>query len=455
MFRRLFTKSVLWLLGSGLFLVAASTPPAMSLTVYPPSTTVTTTVSLQGASADTPGQSGTPSSYHGGNHTVCAQTGLSGGVSARLAGGNLTISYTGHSTGGGVSAILHDWNVYKNCVTTVANQTPNIHCFNIHDVHASSVTSCSFTLAAKPIPWGNHTNGSPNTTGTNYAVPQMVSSCAASLQNPNISISRPRIASMTYYPTSQWLMNLPVEYTYTDAPAPQPTLTGSTSTQCNTGTLSQQPISLNEPGLAKAHQYAYAYSYADGSAKLSVTGFRVTGVSRGPAYVEMVLANNHNQLVASLPACQHPQPLLSPGSLPPHSTGDLTAYSSLYQSKGICYVTPSTAVSPSFQSVAINKQQIVFELSQDWTFSVSYQITGTITQSYWGYTTVYNSKTGQLVRTANSYNNSVSTPYSSGTITGSASVQSVGYYSPPITLNYVTGRECSLVNNVLTCPQAP
>ncbi len=442
-------RGILFTLIVSTALVFLSASPTMRLTVgVAQPSHLTTTISLQGS----PGGGavpGSPGGGHGGNGYVCSQSGLPGGASATLSGGELTLSYAGHSVGSSMASLLSAWNSYKDCVTTASDAPPQISCSLLHDAsHAGD--ACSFTLKAEPVKWGSQQSGSP---GGVYGggIPSMISSCAASLQNPTITVSTPSIASMSYYPTKTWLMNLPVEYTYTEGAIPTPHLSGQLSNNCST-TLNQQPILLNEPGLTAAHQYAYEYQSAYGSASLSVTGLTAGTPSPGPAYVNMVLADNPSQLVASLPACSAPHQLIPPSSLP-RDTGELAAYSTLYAEHGICTVTPSAQSHESFQSVAINKQPIIFELSQDWTVNATYYITGSTTTTYSGYTAVYSDKTGRLVRIANSYTDSYPQPYQSGPITGTANVQSTEFKSKPIRVDYVTGNECSLVGQTVTCPQ--
>jgi len=252
---------------------------------------------------------------------------------------------------------------------------------------------------------------------------------------------------MQYLPKQTWLMNLPVEYTYTNGAVPTPQLSGQTNASCATKFLRSQ-IQLSEPGLTAAHQTATFHQYSYATVNLQISNFQPAGGHLDGTYVSMVLADNPGQIVANLRACDDPRSLIAP----PNEQGDLAAYADFYNNRGICTVTPSTAVASSFESVAINKQPIIFELNQEWTFTATYDITGSITKTS-GYYTIVKNSSGDYVRTANQYSNTTTTPYiGSGTQSGSVSVQSIEYRSNPIILDYVTGRECSLYSGSISCP---
>jgi hypothetical protein len=254
---------------------------------------------------------------------------------------------------------------------------------------------------------------------------------------------------MQFYPQHNWLLNLPVEYKYTDGSTPQPSLQGKLTAYCPVSIpwTSYNVGSTSHPTVKK-HKYLYtSMGYgAYGSANLSAGGLAVNSVHKGSAQVAMVLADNPSQTVASSPACPHSTTLIPPNQLPNYQ-GSLLSYANLYQNRHICTVTPTSA---NFQSVAINKQAIMFELNQTWTFYTSYSISGYVYTDYYGSEVAHYS--GGVTRTISQYNTPQTTPYNGGTYYTSVNVQSNEYKSGPIAVNYVAGRECSLVNGTITCP---
>jgi len=406
---------------------------------------VTVTSTLNPLSSQNP--SGPPGAGVGSNndYTVCHPTGLGQGVSANFSNGDLTIHYTGNAVGGGTSAVLSAWNQYRSCMTTAPSTNPHVVCHELRSMNGL-VEACSMSFATKTVQWGSSTPGAPGTSGQQHGVSGATSKCVAELSNPTVTVNRPSVASMQYLPKQTWLMNLPVEYTYTNGAVPTPQLSGQTNASCATKFLRSQ-IQLSEPGLTAAHQTATFHQYSYATVNLQISNFQPAGGHLDGTYVSMVLADNPGQIVANLRACDNPPSLITP----PNEQGDLAAYADFYNNRGICTVTPSTSVASSFESVAINKQPIIFELNQEWTFTATYDITGSITRTS-GYYTIVKNSSGDYVRTANQYSATYTKPYIGGTQSGSVTVQSIEYKSKPIILDYVTGRECSLYSGSISCP---
>jgi len=388
---------------------------------------------------------GHPGVGGGGSSVVCSKGGLS--INTQLNNNTLTINYSGISVGASESQVLATWNAYKNCVTTSPTKA-DIICTTIHDAH-HNLAICRISLRIIPIEWGTPGGGGGGPPGT--LVSGAIAQCTADLSNPVVYVPKPSIASMQFYPQRNWLLNLPVEYKYTDGSTPQPSLQGQLSAYCPVSIPSSSYRVSGSHPIVKGYKYLYTSitSGAYGSVTLNAGGLSVDGVHKGKAQVAMALYANPNQLVASSPACPHSSTLIPPSQLPSNQ-GNLAAYASLYQSRQICTVTPT---SQNFQSVAFNKQAIMFELNQTWTFDVSYSITGSVSTNYYGSQVAYYSgKNGETTRLISSYNTPSTTPYGPQSYFKSMNVQANEYKSGPIAVNYVVGRECSVVGTTVTCP---
>ena len=403
-------------------------------------TNLEVSVQTTGSNSNTPPSHG--SAPGGGSGYICPKDGapISTHVNSQ---GYLTISYSGSSSD--TQAILA-YQRYASCVTT-AQQQQSRHCISSSPFNQIRGASCTTKLTTVPVKWTIPGRGSG--VGGSTSVQGAINQCTVQLDNPVVYVPKPSIASMQFYPQHNWLLNLPVEYKYTDGSTPQPSLQGKLTANCPVSIpwTSSDVGSTPHPNI-KGHKYLYTSisSGANGSANLSVGGLAVNSVHKGSAQVAMVLADNPSQVVESSLACPHSTILISPSQLPNYQ-GKLSSYAVFYQKRKICTVIPTSA---NFQSVAINKQAIMFELNQEWTFSTSYSIHGYVYTDYYGSEVAHYS--GRVTRTISQYNTPQTIPYNGGTYSQSINVESNEYKSGPIAVNYIAGRECSVVNGTITCP---
>ena len=396
-------------------------------------------VQTTGSNSNTPPSRG--SAPGGGSGYICPKNGapISTQVNSQ---GYLTISYTGSSNN---AQAIQDYQRYASCVTSAQQQSYR-QCIANTAFHQIRGASCTTKLTIVPVKWTIPGGGSG--VGGSTSVQGAIDTCTAQLSNPVVYVPHPSIASMQFYPQQNWLLNLPVEYKYTDGATPRPSLQGQLNAYCPVSIgPSVYDGSTSHPNI-KGHKYLYTSisSGANGSANLSVGGLAVNSVHKGSAQVAMALADNPSQIVESSLACPHSTTLIPPSQLPNYQ-GRLSSYAVFYQQRKICTVIPTSA---NFQSVAINKQAIMFELNQEWTFNTSYSIYGSVYTDYYGSEVAHYS--GGISRTISYYNSPSTQPYNGGTYSQSINVESNEYKSGPIAVNYIAGRECSVVNGTITCP---
>jgi len=362
-------------------------------------------------STSTGGSSGGSSSGSTpGSNVVCSQNGLRG-VSVTDAGGVLHISYHGSTVGAGEASVLAAWYGYKNCVTT-APTLSSISCSEIHSVgHYASV--CSISLKIKPTAWNSSHPSAPSSKITSTTQSE-TAACRASL-DPSVQRGTASATSASFLPSAKWLLNLPVEYTYTKTAAPSLSLSNVSKT-C---------------GISIASTAADGFQGASGTASVTASGFHVIGVTPD-TQVELIDAVT-GQIVFSTTACVNPKPLI-PLSKLPNFQGNLAGYANFFSSKGVCTLTPTGA---AYQAAAVAKQPVYFKVNRAWVYRYSYSLTGTSTVTY----TMQGHKLPSTTSTTNF-----------GSTTKTTAVVGPSYTSPNVAVDYITGVECSFLKGVVSCP---
>ena len=365
-----------------------------SLTV---STTGQTTTTTSVPGSTTPAGSG-------GNNYVCSQHGLGSGLSVNTSGGYLHISYSGWSKNTADTAILAAWSAYKNCVTT-APSISNVICSPFSSGTVITYV-CSVSLKIKPVKWTGAPGSSPGNPGTLVNVAAITQSCEASF-NPGVQASKVSITSVNVLPSAKWLLNLPVEYAYSNTAAPTVSFQGSTGTSCHVaiGKKISGTVSVGASGLTY-------------------------NVTPGPATVQMVLYGS-NTPVGPSQSCNYHNNALVPPSQITNYQGNLPAYQTFFQGHRVCTFTPSGT---SFQSVAMQKQPIQFYIKRSWTVNYSYTESSSVSVTQSGKTQNVGS--------------------SSATVSNSIPVTATFRSPDPIRVMYIVGQECSFVNGTVSCPQS-
>jgi len=371
--------------------------------------TGTVTVSTPGTTITTPAQAGTGSNSGGGGGGggyVCSKNGLP--ISTNInSSGYLTISYGG-SLESMTTQKLSAYQQYVSCVTSAKEQT-SITCQADAIIRgaASMLSGCTVKLNIVPVKWVGGSGGSPGSPGTIVNISAVVQSCKESF-SPQVQSSQVSITGLQVFPQTKWLLNLPVEYAYSNSATPTVSFKGSTSKGCNVA-------------IGKA---------ISGSVNLSASGLSYN-VSSGPANVSMTVFGQPNDVIATSQACDYHNNTLIPPSQLPNYQGNLAAYQAYFQGHHICTITPSGT---SFQSVAINKTPIQFDLTRRWEVSYSYNESSSVSITQSG-------------KTSSAGGSSTSV---SGTIPVTAT-----YRSPnPIYVSYIVGQECSFTSSSgVVCPQ--
>jgi hypothetical protein len=370
-----------------------------------------------------PGSSGSSSgSSSGGSGAVCSRSGL-GGVNVYVTGGKLHMVYSTTTGLGGISAIESAWNSLKNCITTSAS-TATILCEpNVLAAAAGGglPTVCFVQFKVNPVKWGHTSQGSGNT------VAAQVATCAANL-HPYVYVTAPASQiSFSAYPSGTWLLNLPVEYYYSNTAPPSLGL-GNTSAQCG--------ISISN-----------GTTTGTGTATVTASNFQYQ--SPKPVLITKVSLMDSGQTIAVL-SCPHPKPLISPSKITNYY-GQLNRYAAFFANQGICTVTPTGSI---YQTIAINHGAVYFKIKRQWAYQVSYQLTGSAHVTYTTTHTITHKKKGHKPTTTTTttvtYSNSSS---NLGTVSKSfVDGSQPSFTSQSFAMKYITGVQCSLVNGTVTCP---
>jgi len=328
------------------------------------------------------GNSTLPRNGGGGSSVVCHKNGLS--ANATLSGNMLNINYTGSTIGSSVAKVLAEWSAYKNCVTTSPTKAA-ISCFALHVVYQPPISICKISLSIIPVKWGNP--GSPGSSG----YPTWLSSCAARIGNPTITIpEKLTAATVTYAPVKRWLINLPVEYTYTNPQAPQtvPTqISGESSVPCNGPTFTSTQL----PN--KSNGYKYRYRYLSTSVQLNnvVTSARFASRSGvfGNIYPDSQYAGRagfNSGFSLQTVSCAKPNPLVPVASIPDYPS--LAQYTALFNRSGVCNFVPDSAkvldwvaAIHTIVPTSNTASTVQFVLGQNYFYNVTVHTVGTVSSS--------------------------------------------------------------------------
>jgi hypothetical protein len=390
------------ILSAGGTQLTTNTGPPPKHNPPPPNDTGTVTISTSGQTTSTPastGRTGGHSSGGGGGGYVCSKNGLPISTSVNSSG-YLTISYTG-STGGITAQTIQKYQQYADCVTS-AKQQMSTTC------HMHMVNGCIESLNITPIKWSGGSVGSNGSPGTLVNIPAVIKTCKASF-SPQVQSSKVSITGLQVFPQTKWLLNLPVEYAYSSSATPTVSFQGATGKSCNVA-------------IGKA---------ISGSVNLSASGLSYH-VSSGPAKVSMTVFGQPGNVIATSQACDYHNNTLIPPSQLPNYQGNLAAYQTYFQGHRICTVTPSGT---SFQSVAVHKTPIQFDLTRNWEVSYSYNESSSVSITQSGKTS--------------------SAGGSSTSVSGTVPITAT-YRSPtPIYVSYIVGQECSFTSSSgIVCPQS-
>jgi hypothetical protein len=262
------------------------------------------------------------------------------------------------------------------------------------------------------------------------------------LPNPQITISTKLAAStISFAPTKRWLLNLPVEYTYSNPPAPSsvPTkITGSASNTCNGPTYS----GTYHPAKGETVTKYLSLSVTITNHVSSTHYLSRSGVA-GNVYPDSQYASQAGfGATQSLQTvyCNKPNPLVNPNTLPTYTT--LSQYSQLFNSKGVCNFDPNTqrilnwvaAIHRVAPASVPSASDVRFELSQTYKYNVDYSATGTETSNCYTNTTY---PSGRVVDSSCSTNGNFTFPTHSEVLTANAVIAK----SAPVPMDFAYAKE--------------
>ncbi len=384
--------------GSGSYTTSTS-PNSGSVTVSTTGQTTTNPASPGSSSGGGSGSSG------GGGGYVCNKNGLPISTSVNSKG-YLTIQYTGSAIGL-TPQDISGYQQYASCVTS-AQQKSQVQCSVISTMAgaAAYLKSCQVKLNIVPVKWTGAPGSSPGNPGTLVNVAAITQSCEASF-NPGVQASKVSITSVNVLPSAKWLLNLPVEYAYSNTATPTVSFSGSTGTSCHVaiGKKISGTVSVGASGLTY-------------------------NVTPGPATVQMVLYGSNTPVGPSQSCNYHNNALIPPSQITNYH-GNLPAYQTFFQGHRVCTFTPSGT---SFQSVAMQKQPIQFYIKRTWTVNYSYTESSSVSVTQSG-------KTQNVGGSSTTVSNSIPV---------TATFRSPG----PIRVMYIVGQECSFVSGTVSCPQS-
>lgn len=390
-------------LSAGSMQLASGTKPkatcSASTTSSGSATGSSVTVGVSGYTCKTPATPSSTSPGAGGSTAVC-RTWVPG-ASTSVVKGTLTVNYSGGVPPNEVSRVLAALAAYASCNTT-APQHHQVQCM----AAVAGPSNCSVIFTTKASGWGSVPSSSPGNPATLINIASVTRSCEAHF-NPGVQASKVSITGVNVLPSVKWLLNLPVEYAYSNTAAPTVSFQGSTGTSCHVaiGKKISGTVSVGASGLTY-------------------------NVTPGPATVQMVLYGS-NTPVGPSQSCNYHNNALVPPSQITNYQGNLPAYQTFFQGHRICTFTPSGT---SFQSVAMQKQPIQFYITKSWIIHYSYNESSAVSVTQAGKTQALNNS---------------STPRS-----GVTSV-TASYRSPnPIQVMYIVGQECSFIRGTVTCPQS-
>ena len=341
----------------------------------------------------------------GGNNYVCSKNGLPISTSVNSKG-YLTIQYAGSAIGL-TPQDISGYQQYASCVTS-AQQKIAVNCSVVSTMAgaAAYLKSCHVKLNIIPVKWTGAPGSSPANPGTLVNIPAITQSCEASF-NPGVQASKVKITGVNVLPSAKWLLNLPVEYAYSDSARPTVSFSGSTGTSCHVaiGKKISGAVSVGASGLTY-------------------------NVTPGQTTVQMVLYGSNTPVGPSQSCNYHNNALVPPSQIPDYQ-GNLPAYQSFFQGRRICTFTPSGT---SFQSVAFNKTPIQFYITRSWTVNYSYTESSSVSVTQSG-------KTQNVGGSSTTVSNSIPV---------TATFRSPG----PIRVMYIVGQECSFVSGTVSCPQS-
>jgi hypothetical protein len=384
--------------------------------------------SLGGSNANqsTSGGNGTS----GGSGFVCSKGGLGGAVTTTVSHGKMQISYSGVIIGN-PSQVRAELTSYKDCVTT-APAKMYVSCHRM-SAHAKAET-CVVRFSTTPVKWGS-------TPGIN-STPGWISACEANLPNPVITIPEKLAAStISYAPTRRWLLNLPVEWTYTNPVAPsqvQTQVTSASSSTCYGPTYS----GTYHPKKGETITKFLSLSVTINNHVSSTRYIGRSGVA-GNIYPDSSYAGQAGYgPTQSLQTvyCDKPRPLVDPNTLPTYTV--LSQYTTLFNSAGVCNFDPGTQrllgwvaaihrVAPASVATASDVQ---FVLSQQYRYAVSYNATGTEHSNCYTDTTY---PSGRVVDASCSTSGNFTFPTHTETLTANAVIAR----SAPVPMDYAYAKE--------------